>query len=360
MPPCVATIRDADEITLVSDALSALILCLLAAKRYGVEDFVPNNDAQISLDERKLALEARKIEGELEIRGQELQAKVAENSWLTKLASPLTTTVIAGVLTLAASVAGTLFQGRQTLNLEREKFRFSKDLDTQKQEHELVLKMISVGDVQQARTNIQFLAETGLIKDKALAERILKSNANPVLPAPAGGTVVGIGSRRCAVPFVRRPTEGNAEAVELDNDWVAKNLVEVKLPQLEKWVPSGSLRFNVRAADALKAAWAEIEQKGLLGHVVSFDGAFVPRTIRGSAAILSNHACGIAFDINAASNPLGARPIAPGLRGSVIELVPIFEKHGFFWGGNFSGRPEGNHFEFRVPPNEEYASQNGR
>jgi len=102
MPPCVATIRDADEITLVSDALSALILCLLAAKRYGVEDFVPNNDAQISLDERKLALEARKIEGELEIRGQELQAKVAENSWLTKLASPLTTTVIAGVLTLAA------------------------------------------------------------------------------------------------------------------------------------------------------------------------------------------------------------------------------------------------------------------
>ena len=66
---------------------------------------MPNNDAQISLDERKFALEARKIEGELEIRGQELQAKVAENSWLTKLASPLTTTVIAGVLTLAASVA---------------------------------------------------------------------------------------------------------------------------------------------------------------------------------------------------------------------------------------------------------------
>lgn len=320
---------------------------------------MPGKDGQISLDERRLALEARKVDGELELRKQELQAKAAENSWLTRLASPLTTTIIAGVLTLAASVAGTLFQGSQTLNLEREKFRFSKDLDTQKQEHELVLKMISVGDVQQARTNIQFLAETGLIKDKVLAERILKSNANPVLPAPAGGTVVGIG-RRCTAPFARRPTEGNAEAIELDKDWVAKNLVEVRVPQLEKWVPGGSLRFNVRAADALKAAWAEIEQKGLLGHVASFDGAFVPRTIRGSSAILSNHACGIAFDINAASNPLGAKPVPAGSRGSVVELVPIFEKHGFFWGGNFSGRPEGNHFEFRIPSNEEYASQTGR
>ena len=58
---------------------------------------------------------------------------------------------------------------------------------------------------------------------------------------------------------------------------LAKNLVEVKVPQLEKWVPSGSLRFNVRAAVCVEGRLGgDCKQKGLLGHVVSFGGAFVP------------------------------------------------------------------------------------
>jgi hypothetical protein len=164
-----------------------------------------------SLDQRKLALEERKLDSEAQLRKQELEIKERESGWFARLGSPLTTTIIAGVLALFASIAGTFFQGRQTiqlekekfgfakeqetqkqrqtLELEREKFGFSKEQETQKEQHELILKMISVGDVHQARSNLEFLAETGLLADKALADRILKSKTTPVLPVPlASGT----------------------------------------------------------------------------------------------------------------------------------------------------------------------------
>ncbi len=60
---------------------------------------------------------------------------------------------------------------------------------------------------------------------------------------------------------------------------------------------------------------------------------------------LSNHAYGTAFDINAAQNGLGVEPAAIGKRGCVRELVPLANRHGFFWGGHFSKRKDGMHFE---------------
>jgi hypothetical protein len=164
-----------------------------------------------SLDQKKLALEERKLDSDDQIRKVELEIKARESGWFARLASPLTAPIIAGVLALFASIAGIFFQGRQTLELEKEKFGFSKEQETQKQrqtlelerekfgfskeqetqkeQHELILKMISVGDVKQARSNLEFLAETGLLADKALAERILQSKTTPVLPVPlASGT----------------------------------------------------------------------------------------------------------------------------------------------------------------------------
>ncbi len=108
--------------------------------------------------------------------------------------------------------------------------------------------------------------------------------------------------------------------------------------------PSG-MRFHRLAAEQLKGLWEAWEQSNLLDRVLTYDGSFVPRFIRGSRTVLSNHAFGSAFDINADLNPLGQRPKLVGQRGSVRELVPLANQWGFYWGGHFGSRPDGMHFE---------------
>jgi hypothetical protein len=92
---------------------------------------------------------------------------------------------------------------------------------------------------------------------------------------------------------------------------------------------------------ALFRAWEEARLGNL---VLTWEGSFAPRFVRGSRSTLSNHAWGTAFDINYQWNRLGAVPALRGDRGSVRELVPIAQAHGFYWGGHFS-RCDGMHFE---------------
>jgi hypothetical protein len=99
-----------------------------------------------------------------------------ESGWISRLFTPLTTTVFAGILTLAASAVGTLIQSRNALDLER-----------QKEQHELILKMVSVGDEKQAKANLRFLAESRLI-DAGLAARVLAVKEAPVLPSPGAAS----------------------------------------------------------------------------------------------------------------------------------------------------------------------------
>jgi len=124
----------------------------------------------------------------------------------------------------------------------------------------------------------------------------------------------------------------------------------VTIPQLkgvEFFPASGVIQFNKHAAEALRSAFREIEEKGLLKLVLSWNGSYNPRVERGGSE-LARHALGTAFDINFANNVIGAVPAPAGAMGSVRELVPIFEKHGFEWGGKYD-RPVGMHFEFSLP-----------
>jgi hypothetical protein len=144
--------------------------------------------------------------------------------------------------------------------------------------------------------------------------------------------------------------KGGADAIRILGDWEKENILTVEVPQLKevKDAKSGRIKFHRLGVDQLKKAFAEIEEKKLLDLVLTWDGSFAPRTIRGSTTSLSNHAFGTAFDINQSWNRLGGSPAREGSPGSVIELVPIFEKYGFFWGGHFS-RAEGCHFELLAP-----------
>jgi len=111
---------------------------------------------------------------------------------------------------------------------------------------------------------------------------------------------------------------------------------------------NGKLKFFKPAHGQLLAAFAEIEKAGLKKRLISIAGSFNARLQKkkggGFVRTPSNHSFATAFDINSDFNPQGKKPPAVGQTGSVRELVPIFEKHGFRWGGLFP-TPDGMHFE---------------
>ncbi|NBV99878.1 MAG: hypothetical protein EBR67_10320 [Proteobacteria bacterium] len=148
--------------------------------------------------------------------------------------------------------------------------------------------------------------------------------------------------------FIPAPTSANPEAITITDKWPESNIISVAVPQLRdlKGVPASlKVPVNKFISEQFLSMWEEWEKLGLLDLVLTFNGTWVPRYIRGSRSILSNHSWGTAFDINVPFNPLGSKPAPRGVKGSVVDLVPIAEKYGFYWGGNFTKRPDGMHFE---------------
>ncbi len=164
---------------------------------------------------------------------------------------------------------------------------------------------------------------------------------------PAFACLAGNDERRAlfgTFSFKSKPVPGNHENIRITDDWVNKNITVVTIPQLVDIMGSDKVEFHKLAADQLNKLWNDWEEAQLLNLVLSWSGSYVPRFIRGSRKILSNHAFGTAFDINVPWNPLGAVPALVGQKGSVRELISIANDNGFYWGGHFT-RLDGMHFE---------------
>ena len=144
-------------------------------------------------------------------------------------------------------------------------------------------------------------------------------------------------------------------AIQILGSWERDNIVTVEVPLLKGLATdggkfSGKVRCHRIMADGLIGAFAEIASKPKLREKVLFwSGGFVPRHIaRNPSRPLSPHSWGVAFDINDEWNGWGTRGAAKGEKGSVVELVPVFEKWGFYWGGNFS-KCDPMHFQYGRP-----------
>lgn len=113
----------------------------------------------------------------------------------------------------------------------------------------------------------------------------------------------------------------------------------VTIPQLAG-IPGtnhGVLRFHERAHDQILMVFADIERLGLLHHIRTCAGALNFRLRKPTSGALSklpsNHAFGIAIDLNADDGSLGA---------SVAPVAPVFEALKFKWGKSFN---DPMHFE---------------
>jgi hypothetical protein len=147
-------------------------------------------------------------------------------------------------------------------------------------------------------------------------------------------------------------TEGSGGDINIDQAWVAANIVSVDIPQLHKFTKNKPIECHRLVAAPLQAAFADIEAKGLLGLILTYDGLWVPRhkghdPSRG----ISLHSWGAAIDINADFNPYGGPPAPLGAKGSTVALIPSFEAQGFAWGGYFHAPyQDGMHYELAVIP----------
>jgi Transglycosylase SLT domain/D-alanyl-D-alanine carboxypeptidase len=116
----------------------------------------------------------------------------------------------------------------------------------------------------------------------------------------------------------------------------------VEIPQLKNvaGASGGRFRFHLRAHAQLRAAFEEIEKKGLLPLIVEFGGGFNPRlrkpTDGSTSKLPSNHSFGLAVDINPNDGTNG---------GTAAPLAPVFASHGFLWGQSFN---DPMHFEVRT------------
>jgi hypothetical protein len=202
----------------------------------------------------------------------------------------------------------------------------------------------------------------GIVGNKTMARAMALGFPALEDPHPGGNTGTDFPSRPPFPPLVNTedrqrifgkfdfrsaPEADNPENIEILGDWEDKNIVRVNLPQIigkKDANPLGNVRFHRLTAAQLERLWKAWKDKSLIDRVISFDGAFVPRFIRGSRTTLSNHAFGTAFDINCDFNRLGHSPALMGERGCVREMVSVAHENGFYWGGHFT-RLDGMHFE---------------
>lgn len=142
-------------------------------------------------------------------------------------------------------------------------------------------------------------------------------------------------------PWYRFDPDGS---VAMHPTWKANNLTDGRV-LLDPTIRIRA-QCHVAVVEDLRAALGEVAAAGLGGAIDvananSAGGCYVPRFSRvsGQIGFLSRHTYGMALDTNTVSNCAGCRPQMN------CDVVRIFRRHGFAWGGNFR-RPDGMHFEW--------------
>ncbi len=145
-------------------------------------------------------------------------------------------------------------------------------------------------------------------------------------------TAVVVGSVADAVGVYRYRVLGGGQ-IAPDPAWVAAHITTEPVPIL------GNVTCNKLIFPQLRAALEEVVTRGLADkiHPGEYAGCYNARFIAGSTQ-LSNHAFGLALDLNVPGNQ----------RGTVGEIdrgvVEIFKSWGFAWGGDW-GYTDPMHFE---------------
>jgi hypothetical protein len=121
-----------------------------------------------------------------------------------------------------------------------------------------------------------------------------------------------------------------------------RNIVEIDFLGEPMYVNKRASRHFLRLAAIFEARAPEYAATIAVGE--TDDWSYFNRNVRGERS-KSNHAFGLAVDINALANVLGTAGDIP------TEVVAEWKAEGGAWGGDFS-RPDPMHFETHLTPRE--------
>ncbi len=127
--------------------------------------------------------------------------------------------------------------------------------------------------------------------------------------------------------------EADGGNIIITNGWDDQNIVRATFPI------TGVHLVHKKMEPVFHVVLEELKDRGLDGEIKQF-GTYSPRhKMHNPKRSLSTHSWGIACDVNQATN-------APGRRGDLNpEIVVVFEKHGFEWGGRWKN-PDDMHFQY--------------
>lgn len=132
--------------------------------------------------------------------------------------------------------------------------------------------------------------------------------------------------------------------------WPSCSGAQGDLVTIEANEPNGKVTARVtvrkRLARLVNLLLDESERRGYDLHADQC-GGYNCRPIGGTRTP-SNHSWGVAVDLNWRLNPM-RRPKTTNIPG---WMVAMFKRHGFAWGGDYSGTPDTMHFEFMGTPSQ--------
>ena len=127
--------------------------------------------------------------------------------------------------------------------------------------------------------------------------------------------------------------EGLGGQIVILDDWAETNIVSVDLPIL------GRHQVHKKLQGTFLSVAQEIQDKGLDRLIESFGTWSTRHKMHDPARSLSTHSWAISCDVNWRTN-------MPGKIGDIDpELVAVFERHGFNWGGRWRNRDD-MHFQY--------------
>ncbi|WP_081795107.1 M15 family metallopeptidase [Nocardioides sp. URHA0020] len=164
---------------------------------------------------------------------------------------------------------------------------------------------------------------TQLLRGTGSSVQMTDSIARYGLDPDVVQTAVVVGSAADAVGTYRYTVLGGGR-IAPDPAWAAAHIATATVPIL------GSITCNKAIFPQLIAALKDVQAQGLADkiHPGEYAGCYYPRFIAGSTS-LSNHAFGLALDLNVPGNQRGT--VGQMDRG----VVAIFKRWGFAWGGDW-------------------------